>query len=216
MFGLPRGFIFYVLTVFIGLFAFLAYGFLLMMPDVRISMSLEAGFIEGVTAASFGLLAVLAFVRATEKRSELAWLFVFFMVLACARELDLHKAFTEDSVLKLNFYFKSDAPLLEKIGGGFFVLLLVYGGVRLLTYAPQWARDVWALKADALAIFLAMGVLGTAKTLDAFARLFPFLTDFYQENRSFFSLTEESFELASVFLFGYVCFSYFKSRLQKI
>ena len=66
-----------------------------------------------------------------------------------------------------------------------------------------------AFREQALAVFLAMGILAFAKMLDAFARLFPFMADFHTDNRPLFGLIEESFELTSVLFFAYVCAFYF-------
>ena len=57
--------------------------------------------------------------------------FVVVCVLCAAREADLHKAFTQESMSRLSYYRKSTAPFIEKLLAGSVALLFV----GLLLYA---------------------------------------------------------------------------------
>lgn len=175
-------------------------------------LSAEGGSIENATALLFGIVAILTLCIAWRERRGIWWLFAFFMVTATCRELDLHKAFTQDSVLKLKFYTRSDAPMVEKIGGGIFVLILVGAIIRLLMHVKQWILDLIKLKPMQMAALLGIGIMGVAKTLDAMVRLFPFLLDFHAQNRAALGLIEETFELTSAAMFLCVCLLWFKTN----
>ena len=57
--------------------------------------------------------------------------FVTICLLCAAREADLHKAFTQESISRLSYYRKSAAPFAEKLIAGCVALLFV----ALLAYA---------------------------------------------------------------------------------
>jgi len=206
---MQRFFIYYTCTILACLLIFLAHKIMFVTPQQYIKLSSEGSIIEILTAFGFGLVSFVAGFIAWKEKKQIWLLFAFFMMLATARELDLHKAFTSDSVLKSNFYLKSNAPWFEKASGAIFILILIYAVIRLLPYTKQWLLNVWALQSNALSIFLAMGILTTAKTLDALDRLFPFLTNIYTDHVPLLRLVEETLELTCVAFFLYVCIHYF-------
>jgi hypothetical protein len=59
--------------------------------------------------------------------------FVVLCLLCAAREADLHKAFTQESISRLSYYRRSAAPLAEKLMAGsvalLFTALLLYAAV---------------------------------------------------------------------------------------
>lgn len=66
-------------------------------------------------------------------------------LVAAAREADLHKAFTDTSVLKASYYLKSAAPSFEEgveclLPILFIVVLLQYRHQHLVDRAPTTAR----------------------------------------------------------------------------
>ena len=207
-----RFFIYYTFAILACSASFLAYKIIFATSQQHILLASEGGIIEMLTAIGFCVVAFVAAIIAWKEKRQIWGLFAFFMALAAARELDLHKAFTSDSVLKSNFYLKSNAPWFEKAGGAMSILVLIYAVIRLLPYAKRWVLNLWALQPAALSIFLAMGILATAKMLDAFGRLFPFLTDMYANNRPLFGLIEETLELTCVAFFLFVCIHYFMNR----
>jgi hypothetical protein len=88
-------------------------------------------------------------------------------VVAAAREADLHKAFTETSVLKTSYYLKSAAPPAEKLVAALVTLpalvLVIYVLVRgalLIRRTRAWRFD-WGRT-----VMLATGLLAASKLLD--------------------------------------------------
>lgn len=87
--------------------------------------------------------------------------FAALSVLLAAREADLHKAFTADSLLKTNYYRHSLAPFEEKLLAGLaaivFIGLLLYGGwivARFLFLRGGWRTrpGLWLLAGSALVV----------------------------------------------------------------
>jgi hypothetical protein len=207
-----RFFIIYTSLVIFALLGFWAMAFITLNQDQMSALATEDAMIESFTAFGFGVVALLAGFIWIKARREIWALFTFFMGLACFRELDLHKAFTSDSFLKLRFYSGDIAPLHEKIVGACAILLIIFCAYRLSKYAVTWIKDIIAFKPQSCAIFLGMGTLGFAKKLDALSRLFPSLSDFHGQNRPFLGLIEESAELASVAFFLCACLLWFKTN----
>jgi hypothetical protein len=92
----------------------------------------EAGPFEvGALLAWIGAAALLAVRIRPFTARTLA--FVTICLLCAAREADLHKAFTLESISRLSYYRKSAAPLAEKLIAGcvalLFVALLAYAGL---------------------------------------------------------------------------------------
>jgi len=56
-----------------------------------------------------------------------AWAFFIGFLIFAAREADLHKKFTADGMLKINYYKHAVAPLTEKLIAGAVALTLVIG-----------------------------------------------------------------------------------------
>lgn len=108
-----------------------AYG---MLADVERAQAFlaEGGSVETLTAALYAMVAVPLF-AVWGRDSRLVRLIGYACLLAAARELDLHKAFTSYSVLSLKLYFRPDVPLVERIGGA----------AALAVLAALLAREVW-------------------------------------------------------------------------
>jgi len=88
-------------------------------------------------------------------------------LVAAAREADLHKVFTDTSVLKASYYLKSAAPPFEKLLAAAVTLPLLVvvayvlvSGARLIRRTRAWRFD-WGRTA-----LLAMGLLVASKLLD--------------------------------------------------
>jgi len=209
---MTRFFIFYALAILTVTSGFLLYNLTALTPEQYTNLTREHGPIEMLTAIGFALTACTAAIIAWKEKTQIWSLFAAFMAFAAARELDLHKAFTSDSILKSKFYLKSDAPWFEKTGGALFILLLIYCVIRLLPYTKQWVQNLLKFQSNALSIFLAMGILAAAKMLDSFARLFPFIADIHTNNRALFGLVEETFECTCIAFFAFVCLNYFVNR----
>ena len=118
------------------------------------------------------------------------------MGLLGARELDLHKAFTTDSVLTTRFFFRDHVPLTEKLVAGAVLAVLL---VVVLRYLRHWRRlrdGLVRRSPAAISVALAILMLPATKFLDAFGRL---LTGFGFEvtfNIDAVGIVEESLEMA--------------------
>jgi hypothetical protein len=140
---------------------------LLLSPaDVMVVMR-EGGPIEGLTEKMYFLLAAALWLsprRAGEWRDTLA--LTVMLAAAGAREMDLHKAFTGYSVLKVSFYLH-DVPLRHKLTALFFLGLIAAAAFYLLR---RHAGALWQRLrqrepvACSLAIFFATLVI--TKVLD--------------------------------------------------
>lgn len=99
------------------------------------------------------------------------------LLLACAaRELDLHKAFTGTSVLKLSFY-AHPAPLHQKLGAAAIVLALAaVAGLLLRRFAAPLWRDLRQRRAVAITVASFFTMLVLTKLAD---RSFAVLAEDY-------------------------------------
>jgi len=94
---------------------------LLPYPWIAPWLSETGPFEVAALAAWLAAAAVLAFrIRPFTSRT-LA--FAVLCVLCAAREADLHKAFTQESISRLSYYRRSTAPLAEKLMAGSVALL---------------------------------------------------------------------------------------------
>jgi hypothetical protein len=93
--------------------------------------------------------------------------FVVVCLLCAAREADLHKAFTQESISRLSYYRKSTAPLIEKLLAGavalLFVALLVYA---LIVIARFLFRDGGLRSRSGLWLIVSAVLLVLTKALD--------------------------------------------------
>jgi hypothetical protein len=199
-----RFFVAYTSIAFLTIFGVLALTFISVEPEVYQLWAQEYGPVETLAASLFGVTALGAFIIAIKYKKQPWWLLTYFMAFATMRELDWHKAFTSDSILKSNFYKNADIPAVEKIGGALFILTLVIAAILLLRHTKQWIQHLFKFNETALAIFMALGFIGVAKTLDGIARKFPFMADFAIENRAVFQFIEEVFECAGGVFFLYI------------
>ena len=124
-------------------------------------------------------------------------------ILLAAREADLHKAFTLQSIFKSHYYLKSAAPLMEKLIAGavalFAIGLLLYA---LLLGLRQVRNGSWRMDWGKTAI-LATAVMFVSKGLD---RMQSWVGEwngyvFGETARHFNAAFEEGFECAMPLLF---------------
>lgn len=84
-----------------------------------------------------------------------------------ARELDLHRRFTTDSMLKSRYYLKVQAPLIEKLIAGAIVLALTAVVLYMLVrYLPLLLRRLRERSAAAITLATSFGVLVLTKIAD--------------------------------------------------
>jgi hypothetical protein len=205
-----RFFIVYTALIAIGLGIFLRYAYIRMSEAQWLSLSAEHGLLEMATAILFGVVAMLAFVVFI-KKGYMIWLyFTALMGLACARELDLHKAWTTDSILKSNFYQNAGIPIIEKIVGAIIILALLFLAYQMIKRVPTWVKALLEFKAPAWTVGFGLGALVVGKSLDSMARWFPFMADFKNTNAAYLGVVEESLEMSAALFFLSVCLMGFK------
>lgn len=159
------------------------------------AMTRESGWIEISTAVVYFSAALI--LLAVQRHDR--WFFVHSAVIVAlmgSRELDLHKAFTSDSVLSTRFYFRDQAQLQEKLIAGAVMIVM---GVIVLYYLRYWPRlrDGLSRRTPAaISAALAIAFIPLTKFFDAFGRLmtgFGFEVDF---DINMVGIVEESSEQA--------------------
>lgn len=175
--------------------------FLLILPVALPShaakwMLSETGPIEILSILAWLLLsAQFAF---SSFRPFTKWPMALLFALFAAREADLHKAFTAQGMLKINYYTKAPAPLGEKIVAGVaalvFITVLLYGVFVFFRYL--FVRSGWRVPAGKWLVFAGF-LFCVIKLLDRLPNMmlesygiaFPPLLNLY------FASLEEGFEL---------------------
>lgn len=150
-----------------------AYGMLLILLALQLTperfewLFAEWGPVELISCSFWLLLAAACFTLPGLPRRP--WQQGIVAVVAAAREADLHKAFTEMSVLKTSYYLKSAAPPAEKLVAAlvalpalFLALYVLASGARLIRRTRAWRFD-WGRT-----VLLAVGLLVASKLLDRF------------------------------------------------
>ena len=164
----------------------------------------ESGPVEQLTAGLFAVASLLAAVSFIKHKTNLRFVFMMSMALAAMRELDWHKAWTTDSILKSRFYLSDAIPVHEKVIGGVVIALLLYIAVSLALKLKVWIQSL--LKADLLSwsVFFALSTMVVAKMIDSMARLLPFAAEFKEQHSAMFLGVEESLEMVSASLFVFM------------
>jgi hypothetical protein len=166
----------------------------------------EYSLIENLTALSFALASGLALIIFIQQQKSIWAYFSFLMCMACMRELDLHKYWTTDSILKSRFYLRTDIPFIEKAFGATVIASLILCGFYLLKQVPTFIMSIREKSKTALVVLSACGLIVTAKCFDSLSRIFPPLKGFHKTHAYFFKGTEESLELIAAILFLTLCF----------
>lgn len=109
-------------------------------PATLKAFTTEGGLVERPTELLYFALAAAMWWWRRPEDELLGWaaLCVVFVAFG-AREMDLHKAWTGGSMLKLSFYLR-EAPLVQKLVSGAAVLTVAAAGALL---ARRYARKVW-------------------------------------------------------------------------
>ncbi len=159
------------------------------------ALTRESGWIEVTTAALY-LIATLALLASWRRDGRFFVHSAVLVALLGARELDLHKAFTSDSILSTRFFFRDQAGLQEKILAGLFLLAMAVVVLRYLRNWPRLRDGLRRRSPAAISAALAILLLPATKSLDAFGRVakgFGFEITF---DINAVGIVEESVELA--------------------
>ncbi len=159
------------------------------------ALTKEDGWIE-VTTVILYAAAILALLVSCRFDRRFFAHSAFIVALMGARELDLHKAFTTDSVLTTRFFFRDHVDLPEKLIAGAVLLVLL---VITLRYLRNWRRlrDGLTLRSPAaISAALAILLMPATKSLDAFGRVAKGLGFEITFNIDAVGIVEESLEMA--------------------
>ena len=124
----------------------------------------EGGLIETLSGIMWFLTALVALSNLGASKLR-ALVFTIGFAAFGAREFDLHKAFTSDSILKTNFYETGSG--LEVVFGGIAAVLIIIALISMvvLTFKFLWsARKTRPVSAQLL--FYGWGILVAGKVMD--------------------------------------------------
>ncbi|MBA3591908.1 hypothetical protein [Methylibium sp.] len=118
-----------------------ALGLWLALEPARLKeLTAEGGLVERPTELLYFALAAVMWWWRRPGDDLLGWAALCIVFVAFgAREMDLHKAWTGGSMLKLSFYLR-EAPLVQKLVSGAVVLIVAAAGVFVIR---RHARSVW-------------------------------------------------------------------------
>lgn len=128
-------------------------------PDFRWTFS-EVGPFERLAIAAWMFTGLLVIFR-IRPLGKKAWALALLCMVFAGREADLHKAFTAGSLLKINYYKHTVAPIAEKILAGAVAIaaigLVVYVGLviaRFLFRQGGWRSrsGIWLILATTLVV----------------------------------------------------------------
>ncbi len=178
--------------------------------DTRERSHSEAGWIEQGSIVLWAALAALVLVRLRPPTvGSIAGAIV--CLGGAAREADLHKRFTEYSVLKVGFYLKDEYPLDQRaLFGAFFIVLLtslITLGIAMLQAARGAGKPTPAwLKVGAIG----MALLVMSKLMDRAPGMLKDLNGHVLDERwsGPLKLLEEGYELALPVVFGVAVWLY--------
>ena len=185
------------LIVFVTITAF----FYVLSPENLKWVLSEAGPFEMGSALLFFVTAALGFYLFTKVRTKLSFSFSALMIIAAMRELDWHKKWTSDSILKSRFYLSEETPVIEKIFGIIFILTLIGAAIIVLKNIPKWLKLLKQKDMIAWGIFYAFGGLAIAKLIDSSNRLIPFILTKDESNHFQFLALEEGLEFIAACCF---------------
>lgn len=196
-----RFFILSTITILACLSGFLYYAFTHAEQSQLLSYSAESGAIELSTAIIFILAAFIGLVQFIKTNAKIDFIFMVLMAFAAAREMDWHKEWTTDSILKSRFYIESSTPMIEKIIGGLVIAFLIYALWQLMKRVPLFVANLWHFAPRAWAIGFGLGALTIAKILDSMERIIPPLAQFHDDHYELISVVEESLEITGALFF---------------
>lgn len=173
-------------------------------PPERLMESFkEEGFVETSTAVLFFVLALAVWFTASHERLGVRWALSVMLAAGGARELDLHRAFTDgSSMLKVSFYLR-DAPLQQKLAA-FVVLLMIAiaAWVLIARYARPFVRGLRQREALAITVLCFFVTMLVSKVFDRSINVLAqdFGVHVTLSAKALVSVLEESLELCLTLL----------------
>lgn len=137
-------------------------------PDILDAWTEEDGLFEmGSAAGWFIVSAILLYLSSRRESRPLFLLSAMITSLFGMRELDWHKAFTTDSLLKTNYYLKTAAPLGEKLLAASIVLVIfLLLGYYVFRYGAAFFRQLFAARPAAITFACFILLLVFTKIVD--------------------------------------------------
>lgn len=126
----------------------------------------EEGPVEIASMFFWLFAAVVVLVRVRPLRAR-SWAFALLYLAFAAREADLHRAFTADSMLKTAYYRRVAAPFEEKLVAGIVAIALIALLVYVLWVVARflWTESGWRTRAGAW-LLVGVTLLFFTKLLD--------------------------------------------------
>lgn len=183
-------------------------------PEAR-AMAVEGALVERTGDIFLGIAVLIGiYVAFVQKHHTWRW-YPFFMLLALARELSFHKAFTTMGIFKSRFYVSADVPVIEKLFGAVVIFILLYAVVRVARYFVPMLKQSYQGVTYSLFIFTAMGFSAVAKFMDGFFRFFPSMEVYRALLDNHMVFAEESLETASYLLFLLAPLAYLRHKKKR-
>jgi hypothetical protein len=126
----------------------------------------EGEIVENLTVAAYvaAIALLMLWSRAAwPLRLHTALIMAFFAM----REMDLHKAFTSDSFMKLSYYARGEDPLVGRILAGLVLLAMLAVLIRYLWYGRPLLSALLAKRPFADSALLAVVLVPGSKVLDS-------------------------------------------------
>lgn len=134
-------------------------------------LSQENQLIENVTVVLYGL-AILWLALGGNGDRHFRYQSAFLLAVMAARELSFQKAFTTESMTRMSYWIRSEAPLSEKLVAGAVALSVIY---LVLRYFSSHHRRLWQGlregRCHAVSIMVAVMLVPISKTLDSASRI---------------------------------------------
>lgn len=157
----------------------------------------EGQLIENATVLFYG--AALALLLGWSNGERELRLLISLVVSLCAfRELDLHKAYTSESLFKISYYVRGDDPIMGRIVAGIILVAILALLFRTLIYCRNLFKELWAGRPFAFSALTAILLLPLSKAFDSSPRMIHkhLGMDLSADVRLGLLVTEETLEFA--------------------
>lgn len=171
-------------------------GLTLEKAEIRLLYS-EGQLIENATVLLYGAALALLLGWSNGER-ELRLLIALVVSLCAFRELDLHKAYTSESLFKISYYIRGDDPIMGRVVAGIIVVAILALLFRTLIYCRNLFKELWAGRPFAYSALTAILLLPFSKALDSGPRMIHkhFDIDLPADVRLWLQVAEETLEFA--------------------
>lgn len=184
--------------------------------SIAVSLTEEGGVFESVSPILWVALAALC-AMLLGFRSRYGFGTTFLCLIFAAREMDLHKAFTADSIFKNSFY-RMDVSILDKAMGGTVAIMCVSTLLWLLIAVIYYIyiESAWRRGWGRLTIIAVCFILFT-KVMDRIGAILSVDYDYHlnQQTAMVFHMHEEGFEMLLPILFAIALITWRRDLLRE-